>query len=119
MYPWMKKCLSHYVVLVRPYLEYVNQVWAPYLLKDIEAIEGMQMRATKLVAKLKELNYEEGLMKLKVPTLLYRRAEGDIIETLKIITRVYNPEVCQGIFVPRENGRTRGRPMKRGKKNQS
>lgn len=39
-----------------------------------------------------------------------------MIETFKIMTGVYDPEVCHGIFMLQENGRTRGHPMKIVKK---
>ena len=70
-----------YKVLVRPHLEYANALWSPYKIKDITAIENVQRRATTLVSSLKNLEYEDRLRKLKLPTLKYRRLPGDMIET--------------------------------------
>jgi len=35
--------------MVRPHLEYANSVWCPYKKGDIEIIENIQKRATKLI----------------------------------------------------------------------
>lgn len=101
-----------YVALVRPHLEYANQVWAPYLIKDIDAVENVQRRASKRVPALKNLSYEDRLKKLGLPTLAYRRARGDMIETYKILSGVYDQEVCQDVFVMQEDRRTRGHTKK-------
>jgi hypothetical protein len=45
--------------LVHPHLEYVSSVWSPYKKKDIEAIENVQKRATRMLPQMKNLNYEE------------------------------------------------------------
>ena len=45
--------------LVRPHLEYASSVWSPYKKKDIEAIENVQKRATRMLPQMKNLNYEE------------------------------------------------------------
>lgn len=71
--------------MVRPHLEYGNAIWFPFLKKDIELIEKVQMRATKLVPELKDLSYEDRLRQLKLPSLVHRRRRGDMIQTFKII----------------------------------
>jgi hypothetical protein len=43
---------------------------------DFEKIENVQ-RATKQVPTLKNMEYNERLKKLKMPTLKYRRMRGD------------------------------------------
>jgi len=47
-----------YKVLVHPYVEYTNSIWSPHKKGDIEAIEKVQKRATKLVISLKRLPYK-------------------------------------------------------------
>ena len=62
-----------YVTFVRPHLEYAQSVWSPYLKKHINTIEKFQILATKLVDGLANLNYQEILRKLDLPTLTYIR----------------------------------------------
>ena len=47
-----------YKALVRPHLEYCAQVWAPYLRKDIEALESVQRRVTRMIKCISTLPYE-------------------------------------------------------------
>ena len=74
-----------YKSLVRPHLEYANCVWSPYKKGDVEAIEKVQKRATKLIISLKKFSYTDRLVYLGLRTLKYRRLRGDMIEVFKII----------------------------------
>jgi len=97
--------------LVRPHLEYANSVWCPYKKKDITKVENVQRRASKLIPTLRNLPYEERLRKLKLPSLTYRRARGDMIEVFKIRKGLYDPEVSN--FLPETNKHTtRGHDLK-------
>ena len=60
-------------------------MWNPHLSKDIEALEKVQRRATKIVPELKDMSYEERLLKLKLFPLKERRARGDMISTFKLL----------------------------------
>jgi len=56
----------------------------------MEALENVQKRATKLIIPLKHKSYEERLRILNLPTLKFRRIEGDMIELYKILTGKYD-----------------------------
>ena len=79
--------MNLYLVMVRPLLEYCVQAWSPHRRRDISLIEGVQRRATKLVPGLKDLSYEQRLVRLNLTTLEERRTRGDMIQAYKMITR--------------------------------
>jgi len=57
-----------YNSMVRSDLGYCSSVWAPYRKGDIEALEKVQKRATKILPELKNLPYSERLKICKIPT---------------------------------------------------
>ena len=94
------KCFSTvYMSLVRPHIEYINQVWSPHLIKHITALENVQRRASKLIPGYKELDYKEHLNRLNLPTLSYRRLRGDMIEIYKILTGNYDATVTSIFYI--------------------
>ena len=48
-----------YKAIVRPHLEYCIQAWRPYLRKDIDILEKVQRRTTKLITGLRDLSYDD------------------------------------------------------------
>ena len=80
-----------YTTFVRPHLEYAQSVWAPHSQKQTDQLERVQMRATKMVDGMGSLDYQTRLEKLGLPTLLYRRNRGDMIEVWKHLN-IYDPE---------------------------
>ena len=79
-----------YKTMIRSHLEYAAPVWSPYTLKLAEELEKVQRRATKRVPSLAGLKYEERLRKLKLPTLIYRRIRGDLINVYKYTNNIYD-----------------------------
>jgi len=57
----------------------VCQIWCPYYKKDINLIEGIQRRATKLVAGMQDFNYNDRLKMLDLQRLEERRMRSDLI----------------------------------------
>ena len=62
-----------YKTYVRPHLEYCIQVWPPFLAGDIDSLEKVQHRATKLVPTIANLPYEQRLKILNLQSLYTRR----------------------------------------------
>ena len=48
--------------IVRPHLEYCIQAWRPYRKKDIDKLERIKRRATKIIQELRDLSYESCLL---------------------------------------------------------
>ncbi len=85
-------------------------VWYPYKAKYLDLSENVQRRATKQLPGFRNLTYEERLQRLKLPTLAYRRARGDMIEVFKIVHNVYDRTTTVFLkltidFVTRQPGR--------------
>ena len=64
-------------------------------------IENVQIRATKLVDGLSNLDYPARLQKLNLPTLKHRRERGAMIEMYKHFN-LYSRETLSEAFQPRE-----------------
>ena len=103
--------LPLYKSIVRPHLEYAVQFWSPYYQKDIELLERIQHRATKLIPNLRHKSYEERLENLGLTTLKTRRLRGQLIQTFKIIKQFdkVNPNY---FFKFDNNSITRGNELK-------
>ena len=88
-----KSLIVHlYEAIVRPQLEYCIQAWSAYLRNDIDMLEKIQKRATKLIPGLKYLRYDERLKECRLTTLETRRLSGGggQIEVFKILNGYEN-----------------------------
>ena len=103
--------LKLYKALVRPKLEYCVQAWRPYLKRDIENLERVQKRATKLIFECKGLKYENRLKITGLTSLNDRRTRGDMIEVFKMI-KGFNKMDYEQFFKLSGNSKTRGHSYK-------
>ncbi len=99
-----------YKSLVRPHLEYGVEVWSPKLKRNIRLLESVQRRATKLIPEISDLPYEERLKHLKLPSLVYRRHRGDVIQVFKYMNNIW--ETSDELLTQLDESRTRGHSHK-------
>lgn len=74
-----------YKTLVRPKIDYCIQAWRPYRRKDINILEKIQKRFTKIVKGLKDVKYEQRLEKLGITTIEDRHYRADMVQVFKIL----------------------------------
>ena len=88
-----------YNILVHPHLEYASPLWDPYLIKDIAKLESVQKFALKLCSKQWDMDYQDLIELMQLPTLENRRLYLKLCTLYKIIhDHFYFP---QNIFLPK------------------
>ena len=79
----------------------------PYRKKDLDKLERIQRRATKIIPELRDLSYESRLLQCGLTTIETRRLRGDQIEVFKIVNG-YEDVDRNMFFKLKEGSRTRG-----------
>ena len=70
--------MTLYKTFVRPHLEYCTPNWNPGYCKDIDILERVQRRATKLIPSISTFSYETRLNHLQLHSLYCRRQRSNL-----------------------------------------
>ena len=70
---------------MRSHLDSCVQAWKPHLKKDIEVLEKVQRRATRMVDGYRGMEYGKRLKRIGLTTLELRRERADLSEVFKIL----------------------------------
>ena len=99
-----------YCTYIRPLVEYVTPIWSPHLINEIDRVEKVQKRFTKLLPGMRNLNYKERLATLNLKSLEERRIIFDLILIYKIHNNIIS--FTDYVFFEPANTVTRGHNLK-------
>ena len=97
-----------YKSLVRPHLDYCIQAWRPFKQKDIDLLESIQRRMSRIIPELRHLDYPRRVRILKITTLKTRRVRADLLEVFKIINGLDGIFPADFLIMENEHCKTKG-----------
>ncbi|GAB0205607.1 hypothetical protein GRJ2_003026300 [Grus japonensis] len=101
--------LPLYSALVRPHLEYCIQLWGPQYRRDMDLLERVQRRATKMIKGLEHLSCEGRMNELGLFSL--EKTLGRPYCNLPVPKGAYR-KGGEGLFTRASTDRTRGNDLK-------
>ena len=110
------KCRKHaflsdaYTTYIRPRMEYVVPLWNPSYHTQIEKLEKVQNRFTRLIPNSSNMSHEQRNQCLRISDHQTRRNRGDMVLTWKILNTPDHP--CKDILELDSVNRTRSHELK-------
>ena len=92
-----------YKQFVRPHIEYCIEIWNPKYACDIDKLERVQNKMTRLIPNGRNMSHEARNQVMRLTSHHKRRLRGDLIN-------IYKNYDNQELFKPRNSDRTRGHP---------
>ena len=102
---------SFFLAQVGPHLQYCIQLWGPQHKKDMDLLERVQRRDTKMIRGLEHLSYEDRLRELGLFSLEKRRLQGHLIAAFQYLKGAYR-KAGEGLCTTACSDGTRGNGFK-------
>ena len=80
---YKKITLPLYKSLMRPHLDHCKQIWNPFLKEDIDILEKVQKKATKMIKSCEGLDYKSRLKQTNLTSLEIWAVRADLLEVFK------------------------------------